>query len=105
MNKKRILFASGLALSLAFAGCAKNAPASSSNSETSSTGSSAPLSSSGTSSSSSTNGGTSSIDYGGDITFTGLVKIYYHNDNSSAYPSKRLWVWGDSVDGAEYGFD
>lgn len=47
----------------------------------------------------------SSVDYGDDITFTGLVKIYYHNDNSALYPSKRLWVWGTSVGGAEYGFD
>lgn len=45
------------------------------------------------------------MDYGSDITFAGLVKIYYHNDNSALYPSKRLWVWGDTAAGAEYAFD
>jgi type I pullulanase len=43
-------------------------------------------------------------DYGPDIAFAGLVKVYYHNDSGS-YADKRLWVWGTGVNGAEYTFD
>jgi hypothetical protein len=67
---------------------------------TSSTGaesSSAPESSGSTSAS-------SEPDYGSEIVFKGLVKVYYHNDSGS-YADKRLWVWGTGVNGAEYTFD
>jgi pullulanase len=46
-----------------------------------------------------------SSDYGADVVFKGLVKIYYHDDDASVYSSKRLWVWGTGVNGSEYPFD
>jgi hypothetical protein len=39
-----------------------------------------------------------------DVGFTGKLKIYYHNDESS-YATKRIWVWCNGVNGAEYPFD
>jgi len=122
MQKKRIVLAGGLFLSLVFTGCgghstSSSAPNSASSNEgstsennssaTSASVSSSPtsLSSSGTSSYTSSHGSSSSVSSLPDMTFTGLVKIYYHNDNSALYPSKRLWVWGDKVGGSEYSFD
>ena len=39
-----------------------------------------------------------------DIAYKGKLKIYYHNDAGN-YANKRIWAWGNGVDGQEYMFD
>ena len=41
---------------------------------------------------------------GEDIAYNGKLKVYYHND-AGDYATKRIWAWGNGVDGAEYQFD
>jgi type I pullulanase len=94
---------------LILSSCQKPSPSSSKEDLTSSTSGIVATSSTGsaTSSAPESSGSTSASsepDYGGDIIYKGLVKIYYHNDSGS-YSDKRLWVWGNGVNGAEYLFD
>ena len=39
-----------------------------------------------------------------DIAYKGKLKVYYHNDAGN-YANKRIWAWGNGVDGFEYMFD
>ena len=41
---------------------------------------------------------------GEDVAYNGKLKIYYHNDAGN-YANKRIWAWGNGVDGDEYPFD
>ena len=43
-------------------------------------------------------------DEGEDVAYNGKLKVYYHNDAGN-YANKRIWAWGNGVDGDEYPFD
>jgi type I pullulanase len=112
MRKNRAVLLTGLAL-ITLASCGGGKTSSNADSLSSASASSsgtsgatsAPISSvSGSGSSSITS---SSSEAKGDpfsTSYTGLVRIYYHNDASS-YSNKALWIWAGGVDGYEAGFD